>query len=98
MCQQGLQDKEEMEAHLEKLKEAVSSVEAVLHRTMVPNLKALEKMREVKEKLQGVTEGILLFILQLNCMKTNKLFHLKYLIIQEDLSSTASAQMHLWDV
>lgn len=52
---------EELETSLEKLKESVSSIEAVLHRTTTPNLKALEKMREVKDKLQGVTEGILLF-------------------------------------
>lgn len=50
-----------MEAYLEKLKESVSSVKAVLQRTSAPNLKALEKMGEVKDKLQGVTEGILLF-------------------------------------
>uniref|UniRef100_A0A7N6FM43 SMC hinge domain-containing protein n=1 Tax=Anabas testudineus TaxID=64144 RepID=A0A7N6FM43_ANATE len=42
---------------LYKLKDSVSSVEAVLHRTTAPNLKALEKMREVKDKLQGVTEA-----------------------------------------
>uniref|UniRef100_A0A7N6BWB5 Structural maintenance of chromosomes protein n=1 Tax=Anabas testudineus TaxID=64144 RepID=A0A7N6BWB5_ANATE len=44
-------------AHDYKLKDSVSSVEAVLHRTTAPNLKALEKMREVKDKLQGVTEA-----------------------------------------
>lgn len=54
---QGLQTDEEVEAYLDKLKDSVSSVEAVLHRTTAPNLKALEKMREVKDKLQGVTEG-----------------------------------------
>uniref|UniRef100_A0A7N6BNT7 Structural maintenance of chromosomes protein n=1 Tax=Anabas testudineus TaxID=64144 RepID=A0A7N6BNT7_ANATE len=48
---------EEVEAYLDKLKDSVSSVEAVLHRTTAPNLKALEKMREVKDKLQGVTEA-----------------------------------------
>lgn len=57
MSVQGLQAEEEVEAYLERLKESVSSVEAVLHRTTAPNLKALEKMREVKDKLQGVTEG-----------------------------------------
>uniref|UniRef100_A0A7N6B1C2 SMC hinge domain-containing protein n=1 Tax=Anabas testudineus TaxID=64144 RepID=A0A7N6B1C2_ANATE len=46
-----------VEAYLDKLKDSVSSVEAVLHRTTAPNLKALEKMREVKDKLQGVTEA-----------------------------------------
>uniref|UniRef100_A0A7N6AXV2 Structural maintenance of chromosomes protein n=1 Tax=Anabas testudineus TaxID=64144 RepID=A0A7N6AXV2_ANATE len=53
----GLQTDEEVEAYLDKLKDSVSSVEAVLHRTTAPNLKALEKMREVKDKLQGVTEA-----------------------------------------
>uniref|UniRef100_A0A3B5KX13 SMC hinge domain-containing protein n=1 Tax=Xiphophorus couchianus TaxID=32473 RepID=A0A3B5KX13_9TELE len=48
---------EQLEAHMEKLKESVSSLEEVLHRTTPPNLKALEKMREVKDKLQGVTEA-----------------------------------------
>ncbi|XP_070763568.1 structural maintenance of chromosomes protein 1B [Enoplosus armatus] len=52
-----LQAEEEVEASLERLKESVSSVEGVLHRTTAPNLKALEKMREVKDKLQGVTEA-----------------------------------------
>ncbi|XP_043980946.1 structural maintenance of chromosomes protein 1B [Gambusia affinis] len=52
-----LLDKEQLEAHMEKLKESVSSLEEVLHRTTPPNLKALEKMREVKDKLQGVTEA-----------------------------------------
>lgn len=58
VCVQGLQAEGEVEACLEKLKESVSSIEAVLHRTTAPNLKALERMREVKDKLQGVTEGI----------------------------------------
>lgn len=57
MSVQRLQAEEEVEANLERLKESVSSVEAVLHRTTTPNLKALEKMREVKDKLQGVTQG-----------------------------------------
>lgn len=34
-------------------------MEGVLHRTTAPNLKALQKMIEVKDKLQGVTEGIM---------------------------------------
>ncbi|XP_071347064.1 structural maintenance of chromosomes protein 1B isoform X2 [Trachinotus anak] len=53
----SLEAEEEVEAYLEKLKESLSSTEGVLHRTTVPNLKALEKMREVKDKLQGVTEA-----------------------------------------
>uniref|UniRef100_A0A8D3CQN5 Structural maintenance of chromosomes protein n=1 Tax=Scophthalmus maximus TaxID=52904 RepID=A0A8D3CQN5_SCOMX len=50
-------EKEEVEAYLEKVKESVSSIEGVLHRTTAPNLKALAKMREVNNKLQGVTEA-----------------------------------------
>lgn len=57
MSGQRLQAEEEVEAYLERLRESVSSVEAVLLRTTAPNLKAFEKMREVKNKLQGVTEG-----------------------------------------
>ncbi|XP_058500406.1 structural maintenance of chromosomes protein 1B [Solea solea] len=53
----SLQTEEEMEAHLEKLKASVSSIEGVLHHTATPNLKALERMREVRYKLQGVTEA-----------------------------------------
>lgn len=43
---------------MERLKESLSSVEGVLHRATAPNLKALEKMGELKLKLDGVTEGI----------------------------------------
>ncbi|XP_059191637.1 structural maintenance of chromosomes protein 1B [Centropristis striata] len=50
-----LQTDEEVEAYLDRLKESMSSIEALLHRTTAPNLKALEKLREVKDKLQGVT-------------------------------------------
>nr|XP_046251454.1 structural maintenance of chromosomes protein 1B [Scatophagus argus] len=53
----SLQAEEEAVAYLERLKESLSSIEEVLHRTAAPNLKALEKMREVKDKLQGVTEA-----------------------------------------
>ncbi|XP_040894537.1 structural maintenance of chromosomes protein 1B [Toxotes jaculatrix] len=52
-----LHAEEDVEAYLERLKESVSSIEGVLHRTTTPNLKALEKMRKVKDKLQGVTEA-----------------------------------------
>uniref|UniRef100_A0A8C4H044 Structural maintenance of chromosomes protein n=1 Tax=Dicentrarchus labrax TaxID=13489 RepID=A0A8C4H044_DICLA len=54
---ESIQAEEEMEAYLERLKESLSSIEGVLHCTTAPNLKALEKMREVKYKLQGVTEA-----------------------------------------
>ncbi|XP_034443413.1 structural maintenance of chromosomes protein 1B isoform X1 [Hippoglossus hippoglossus] len=53
----SLQGEKEVEASLEKLKESVSSIELELHRTTAPNLKALEKMSEVKDKFQGVTEA-----------------------------------------
>ncbi|KAL7402384.1 hypothetical protein ABVT39_014150 [Epinephelus coioides] len=53
----SLQADEEIEACLERLKESVSSIEAVLHRTTAPNLKALAKMREVKDKLHEVTDA-----------------------------------------
>ncbi|XP_078112662.1 structural maintenance of chromosomes protein 1B isoform X1 [Sander vitreus] len=53
----SLQADEEVEAYMGRLKESVSSIEGVLHRTTTPNLKALEKMREVKERLQGVTDA-----------------------------------------
>ncbi|XP_076588533.1 structural maintenance of chromosomes protein 1B [Chaetodon auriga] len=53
----SLQAEEEVGAYLERLKESLSSTEGVLHRTTAPNLKALEKMREVNAKLEGVTEA-----------------------------------------
>uniref|UniRef100_A0A8C8DTR3 Structural maintenance of chromosomes 1B n=1 Tax=Oryzias sinensis TaxID=183150 RepID=A0A8C8DTR3_9TELE len=54
---QSIQAEEEMEAALEKLRESVSNTEGVLHNTTAPNLKALEKMREVKDKWQEVTDA-----------------------------------------
>uniref|UniRef100_A0A673CIB4 Structural maintenance of chromosomes protein n=1 Tax=Sphaeramia orbicularis TaxID=375764 RepID=A0A673CIB4_9TELE len=53
----NLQDDEEVNSCLEKLKDSVTSIEEVLNRTAVPNLKALEKMREVREKLHGLMEA-----------------------------------------
>lgn len=50
-----------MGAYIQRLTETLSTIEGVLHRTTAPNLKALEKMREVKDKLQGATEGLLPF-------------------------------------
>uniref|UniRef100_A0A673CCJ0 Structural maintenance of chromosomes 1B n=1 Tax=Sphaeramia orbicularis TaxID=375764 RepID=A0A673CCJ0_9TELE len=47
----------EVNSCLEKLKDSVTSIEEVLNRTAVPNLKALEKMREVREKLHGLMEA-----------------------------------------
>ena len=89
VCWQNLQNEKEIEAHLEKLKESVSSLEGVLHRTTAPNLKALEKMREVKDKLQGVMEGNLFdlcfFISKWNsCLVHYMYFHLRCLIIYQD--------------
>ncbi|XP_041651704.1 structural maintenance of chromosomes protein 1B isoform X2 [Cheilinus undulatus] len=52
----SLQTEKDAQAYLERMEECVSSIQAVLHRTPAPNLKALEKMREVKDKLLGVTE------------------------------------------
>ncbi|XP_067090421.1 structural maintenance of chromosomes protein 1B [Osmerus mordax] len=52
-----VQAEEEVEAQLESLREAGSSVEGVLQRSTAPNLKALEKMREVKDKFQSVAEA-----------------------------------------
>ncbi|XP_028286326.1 structural maintenance of chromosomes protein 1B [Parambassis ranga] len=54
----GLQSEEEVEAFMEKQKESVHVIEEVLHRTSAPNLKALEKMRLVKDKLQEVTDAL----------------------------------------
>uniref|UniRef100_A0A3P8QSD5 Structural maintenance of chromosomes protein n=1 Tax=Astatotilapia calliptera TaxID=8154 RepID=A0A3P8QSD5_ASTCA len=53
----NLQAEQEVEASLENLRESVSSIETALQRTTAPNLKALDKMREVKDKLQGVKEA-----------------------------------------
>lgn len=63
MYGQNLQAEQEVEASLENLRESVSSIEAALQRTTAPNLKALDKMREVKDKLQGVKEGICMTLL-----------------------------------
>lgn len=52
---------EEVETYIQRLTENLSSVKGVLHRTTAPNLKAAEKMKEVKDKLLGVTEGLLRF-------------------------------------
>ncbi|XP_068594981.1 structural maintenance of chromosomes protein 1B [Brachionichthys hirsutus] len=52
-----LPSEQEIEAYEEQLRESMSSLETVLHHTSTPNLKALEKMREVKENLQGVMEA-----------------------------------------
>ncbi|XP_010768853.1 structural maintenance of chromosomes protein 1B-like [Notothenia coriiceps] len=53
----SLEAEEEVQAHIERLNKSMSSIEGFLQRTTAPNLKALEKMREVKDKLQGVTDA-----------------------------------------
>lgn len=54
---QSVQTEQEAEACLHRLREALASVEDVLYHTTAPNMKALEKVREVKDKFQGVAEG-----------------------------------------
>uniref|UniRef100_A0A4W5RPC8 Structural maintenance of chromosomes 1B n=1 Tax=Hucho hucho TaxID=62062 RepID=A0A4W5RPC8_9TELE len=49
--------REEVDPQVERLKETLSSLEGVLQRSTAPNLKALEKMREVKDKFQGVVDA-----------------------------------------
>ncbi|XP_061679482.1 structural maintenance of chromosomes protein 1B isoform X2 [Syngnathoides biaculeatus] len=49
---------EEMDNCLEKLRESLFSVEEQLKHTTTPNLKALEKLSEVKDKLQDVTDAL----------------------------------------
>uniref|UniRef100_A0A4W5RL09 Structural maintenance of chromosomes 1B n=1 Tax=Hucho hucho TaxID=62062 RepID=A0A4W5RL09_9TELE len=56
LCLQDLAG-EEVDPQVERLKETLSSLEGVLQRSTAPNLKALEKMREVKDKFQGVVDA-----------------------------------------
>lgn len=58
MFWQILKSEQERDAYMEKLKESVSSLEGILRRTTAPNLKALEKLKEVKDKLHGLNEGM----------------------------------------
>lgn len=67
ICWQILAEDEEIDAQMEKLKESVSSAEKVLSCTSASNLKALEKKREVKDKLEAVTEGIYLLMFVTFC-------------------------------
>uniref|UniRef100_A0A667YJS6 Structural maintenance of chromosomes protein n=1 Tax=Myripristis murdjan TaxID=586833 RepID=A0A667YJS6_9TELE len=57
VCVQRLESEEDVEAQQVNLRESVSSIEEVLHRTTAPSLKALEEMRDVKENYQGVVEA-----------------------------------------
>ncbi|XP_029010359.1 structural maintenance of chromosomes protein 1B isoform X2 [Betta splendens] len=52
-----LQTEEEVQAYIENMRESISSLEELLHHTSTPNFKALEKMKEVKDKLQGIMEA-----------------------------------------
>uniref|UniRef100_A0A672QA00 Structural maintenance of chromosomes protein 1B-like n=1 Tax=Sinocyclocheilus grahami TaxID=75366 RepID=A0A672QA00_SINGR len=49
--------KNEVEAELEKLKEGVSSLESMIMMSRAPNLKALEKIREVKDSFREVMDA-----------------------------------------
>ncbi|XP_061750436.1 structural maintenance of chromosomes protein 1B [Nerophis ophidion] len=49
---------EEVDAKIERLRESVYSIEEQLHQTITPNLKAVEKMKELKDKLQGLTDAL----------------------------------------
>ncbi|XP_067292986.1 structural maintenance of chromosomes protein 1B [Pseudorasbora parva] len=53
----ALTEESELEAHLEKLKESVSSVESMIMMSRAPNLKALEKIREVKDSYREVMDA-----------------------------------------
>uniref|UniRef100_A0A6Q2YEA5 Structural maintenance of chromosomes protein n=1 Tax=Esox lucius TaxID=8010 RepID=A0A6Q2YEA5_ESOLU len=48
---------EEVDAQVERLQETVSSLEVVLQCSTAPNLKALDRMKEVKSKFQGVLDA-----------------------------------------
>ncbi|KAL0968626.1 hypothetical protein UPYG_G00269310 [Umbra pygmaea] len=48
---------EEVDAQVERLKDTVSTLEGVLQRSTAPNLKALDKMREMKAMFQGVVDA-----------------------------------------
>lgn len=54
---QALTDESELEAQLEKLKEGISSLESMIMMSRAPNLKALEKIREVKDSYREVMDG-----------------------------------------
>lgn len=68
---QGLQTEEEMEAYLNRMRESLSSVHLMLQHTAAPNMKALERMREVRDKFQGVAEGTCSFILSTTWLINN---------------------------
>uniref|UniRef100_A0A8C1SLM0 Structural maintenance of chromosomes 1B n=1 Tax=Cyprinus carpio TaxID=7962 RepID=A0A8C1SLM0_CYPCA len=53
----ALTEESEVEAELEKLKEGVSSLESMIMMSRAPNLKALEKIREVKDSFREVMDA-----------------------------------------
>ncbi|ROL51620.1 Structural maintenance of chromosomes protein 1B [Anabarilius grahami] len=53
----ALTDESELEAQLEKLKEGISSLESMIMMSRAPNLKALEKIREVKDSYREVMDA-----------------------------------------
>ncbi|KAA0724484.1 Structural maintenance of chromosomes protein 1B [Triplophysa tibetana] len=57
MTLKALTEESEVEAELEKLKEEVSSLECLIMASRAPNLKALEKMREVKDSFHEVMDA-----------------------------------------
>ncbi|XP_048863358.1 structural maintenance of chromosomes protein 1B isoform X1 [Brienomyrus brachyistius] len=54
---QELEGEEEVESELEKLQETLGSLETALQRSGTPDLKALQKMNEVKEMFHGIVEA-----------------------------------------
>lgn len=53
----ALTEESELEAQLEKLKESISSLESMIMMSRAPNLKALEKIREVKDSYREVMDA-----------------------------------------
>ncbi|KAG1939050.1 structural maintenance of chromosomes protein 1B isoform X2 [Pimephales promelas] len=53
----ALTDESELEAQLEKLKESISSLESMIMMSRAPNLKALEKIRDVKDSYREVMDA-----------------------------------------
>ncbi|XP_026884598.2 structural maintenance of chromosomes protein 1B isoform X3 [Electrophorus electricus] len=53
----SLTGEQEVENQLETLKEKVLSLEKLIHASKPPNLKALEKMREVKDSFRGIVDA-----------------------------------------
>uniref|UniRef100_A0A673MSX8 Structural maintenance of chromosomes protein n=1 Tax=Sinocyclocheilus rhinocerous TaxID=307959 RepID=A0A673MSX8_9TELE len=53
----AITEESEVEAELEKLKEGVSSLESMIMMSRAPNLKALEKIREVKDSFREVMDA-----------------------------------------